>query len=127
MQGYAALKAEEFGGDLALVVVHGDYRVEVTPAGGDEEGVGGVGAGHVKAGGLGTFDGRSDDFDFFGAEEAAFSGVGVQAGYGDAGIGSEAGEKGDGIVDGLFGDQVRYGAERYVGSYAAGPEKVGVR
>jgi hypothetical protein len=77
VEGDASFEAQELGGDLALVVVHGDYGVEVTATGGDEESVGRVRAGYVDPVSLRAFDGWADEFYLFSAEETTFSGVRV--------------------------------------------------
>ena len=72
------MEVEEFDGDEALIVVHGDDEVVVALDGFEEDGVGGEGAGGVDAVLSGHNDGGFDDAFFFFAEEAVFGGVGVE-------------------------------------------------
>ncbi len=99
----AAVEVEEFDGDEALVVVHGDDEVVVALDGFDEDGVGGEGAVGVDAVLAGHEDGGLDDAFFLVAELAVFAGVGVEAADGDAGFfdAEPIDEGGVGEVDGV--------------------------
>lgn len=80
------VEGEEFDGDEALVVIHGDDCVVFAFAGGEEDGVWGVGAGDVDALFAGHEDGGGDEAFFFVAELAGLGGVGIQSCDGDAGF-----------------------------------------
>ena len=82
-----AVEIEEFEGDEALVMIHGEDGVEISEGGFAENGVrdGGTGeAGDLLA--VEGFDGGSDDALFLVAEGPVLAGVGVEAGDGDVGI-----------------------------------------
>ena len=129
VDGDAAFEAKQLYGDLALVVIHGDDAVELAAAGAQEDGVGRVGAGGGDVLFLGGFDGGTDDIDLFAAEEAAFAGVGVETGHGEAGRRQAA--TADGVVDETDGGQNLSdgdvfidGAQGDVGGNAGGIESV---
>ena len=69
-----------------MVVIGADVGVDVLPEGGEEGGVRGEWADDVDAFRAGFFEAGNEEFDFLTAEEAAFSGVGVEAGHGEAGL-----------------------------------------
>ena len=70
---------------MPLVVVHGDDDVEVALRGAVVHRIRGNGADCVDPRRPGLRDGGGDLFGFLGAEKAPFSGMGVQAGHGNAG------------------------------------------
>ena len=83
----AAVEVEGLDRDQRLVVVHADRGVVAGARRGVEERVGGVRAGEGEAFGAEAGDDRCDDLELLAAHGAAFAGVGVEAGDGDAGGG----------------------------------------
>src|SRR3954454_6297007 len=99
--GDAAIKPEQLKSDLALIVVHRNYSVVIAPPRGYEQSVGRQRADDVRTRSPGTLDGRTDRTDLLGPKEAALSGMRVQGGDRDPGLGdSGAGEHEVKQVDG---------------------------
>ena len=130
VNGNAFFKAEKFGGNLTLIMIHSYDAIEITATGCYEQCVSREGSCYIQAFSTELFDGWSDDLDFFGAHEAAFSGVGVEACDGEAGGTAqvrthEGGEEAGGGAHAGVGDEVRDGAQGDMGGNAGGPEFVG--
>ena len=79
-----SVEGERLDRDERLVVIHGHSHVVGLARRGVEQGVGGIGAGHVEALAPGRRDGGHDDVDLLAAHGAVFSGMGIEAGDGDA-------------------------------------------
>ena len=87
----APVEAHQLHGDLPLVVIHGQYRVEGAIAGADENGIRRIGAGSIETTRHGSLDGRFDDLDFLAAAIAAIAGVRVDGGHRNARTGNGGG------------------------------------
>ena len=74
----------ELARDIHLVVIHADDAIKIAIEGALEDDIGGHGSADVDVGRLSRRNGGRDDVDFFAAEEAAFAGVRVEGGAGDA-------------------------------------------
>ena len=83
----AILEMQGLHRDQRLVVVHAKRGIVVGPRRRMEQGVGGVGSGHPPALRSQRGDRRLDDLDFLAAERAAFTGVRIEPGDGEARVG----------------------------------------
>src|SRR5690606_33810135 len=113
----ALVNAHVLDRNKALVVVLGNHDVEFAPAGAHEHGIPWPGATGINTGGPGLFDGRRNDVDVFPSETSFFTGMRVQSGHCDTGLGNarlDAGTMGKpyGLQLKVLGDQGADLAER---------------
>ena len=78
---HALPDTEHLGGDVALIVIHGDRAVELALQRAKENGVAGQGPTHVEAASIRLLHGRRDERDLLRAEESAFARVRIQTGH----------------------------------------------
>src|SRR5258708_15492050 len=77
-QRHAAVESEKLRGDLALVVVHGDDRVVIAAAGGDENSVGRERSSGCDSLRAGPFNAGTNFTDLLGSEQSSFSRVRIE-------------------------------------------------
>ena len=83
---HAAVEAAQLGRDLPLVVIHGDDAVIFAGEGLDIDGVGRKWPLAIDTRFCRRANGRADQIDLLPAEEAVFTGMGIECGNGDAGL-----------------------------------------
>lgn len=70
---HAHIKPDHLDRDVGLIVIHGDYGVELAAVGTSEDGIGRPGAGEIEAAGSGCFDGWGEDRGLLSAEQAVLA------------------------------------------------------